>query len=762
MGREEVLSCTMPVKAYGEVIGYCNLKQSLSKLNLETYKIVGMFSALLLSLLVIMSVMLNLLMARSVLEPVYRLKSIMLRVKPGREHAGTEKDKTATRFQSVTNALPEMASDLSISIGSKDEIGDLARSFKVMVSELEDAYNGLLQAERKYRGLFENAIEGIFQLHPDGTLMDANGALARVFGYDTSNDLLNQIHDLGHQCFKHPENLDAFLSQARSPGGVSGMEMEFLRRDKTSFWGSMSAVAIMDDQGGLDHFEGTLVDITERMEKERAQVEREAAQAAANARSEFLDNSGEGFLSFGPDLKVDDEFSRECTEIFGGPIGGMPIGRVLGGGIEYMEQIFTKNFNRIFKEKDEYKRGLYLSLMPRAIRLGEKALEAEYRLVATDKMMLILTDVTRQKILEDEITEERNKLKFVVAAVRESRDFFDILDEYDAFASSIPALLEGPADPEEALAEVYRKIHTLKGLFSQHYFISVPSALHKLETALDGMRQSGVATPEDLGDLLRRAGIDTVLQKDLGVIHDVLGSDFMERRGQVAITREQAESLKILAENLLSRALGEIDQETKSLLDQVRHIRSVELRDLLSSYPKGTLALAKRLEKPLRPFEIEGDHVPVDPDRLRPFAKSLVHVFRNAVDHGIETPDEREEAGKSEEAAISCRIGRDVSGIFIEIADDGRGLDAAKLRQKAVAQGLIDRDEADGMPDREIFRLVFADALSTRDDITALSGRGVGLSALMSELRRLGGDVEITSEPGKGTSFRFVIPDLSA
>jgi hypothetical protein len=121
-GNEKVLSFTMPVEAYGEVVGFCSLKQALGPLNLETYKIIGIFSALLLSLLMIMTVMLNVLMTRSVLRPLYRLKSVMLRIGP-RQNTSGDKAERPLRFQSMTDTLTQMASDLSLSIGSTFALG---------------------------------------------------------------------------------------------------------------------------------------------------------------------------------------------------------------------------------------------------------------------------------------------------------------------------------------------------------------------------------------------------------------------------------------------------------------------------------------------------------------------------------------------------------------------------------------------------------------------------------------------------------------
>jgi len=477
----------------------------------------------------------------------------------------------------------------------------------------------------------------------------------------------------------------------------------------------------------------------------------------------LLDNSGQGFLSFGQDLIIDPEFSQECTIIFGDGMACVSI-----AGLLYPDDVigsgnFDKNIKRIMTATDEFKRDLYLGLMQKEFRLGEMVLEAEYKLIGPERMMLILTDITRQKALEDEIKVERNKLKFVVSAVRESRDFFDILDEYKSFHSNqLPGLLANGADPKAALNEIYRQVHTFKGLFSQQDFLLVPGALHDVESGLDKLKYDEDLTIDSIKALLASGNCDTMLESDLDIIKEVLGDDFMRRHGEVAITQEQAEGLKTLADNLLSKALGDMDNETKKLLDEVRNIQLTDLRELLAAYPRAAIRLAENLEKEIKSFEIEGGDVRVDPDKYAPFTKALVHVFRNAVDHGIEDPIEREESGKDEEANLSCIVGRNASEILIEITDDGRGLDPARLGELAVERKIMSEAEVSSASKQDIYRVIFADSFSTNEEVNELSGRGIGLAAVLSELEKLGGKVDIESEPGKGTAFRFAIPAKDA
>lgn len=476
-----------------------------------------------------------------------------------------------------------------------------------------------------------------------------------------------------------------------------------------------------------------------------------AIEAANRAKSRFLDNSGQGFLSFGPDLTVEAECSLECRRIFGRPVPGEPIQALLSSGDEPSRALLEKNFKRIFNETDAYRQSLYLSLMPPEFRLDRKTISAEYTLIDGPKMMLILTDITRSRELEDEVRNERNLLKFVVSTVRESQDFFDIVGNFQSFCRrGFPSILEQAGDPGKALEDIYRHVHTFKGLFSQQEFIHMPPFLHEIETRLSGFQENPAMA--DLATLTGLFDPETALAPDLDIIRDFLGEGFLRQKGEIVLTRNQADRITDMADDILNRAQMPTATELAGLMDEIRQIRHVPLKSLLALHCRGAGALALRLGKTIADVRVRGADVRVDPDVVAPFAKSLVHVFRNAVAHGIETPDERLETGKEEVGTLDCEIQSLDRHIVITIADDGRGMDVEKIRALAREQGLDDREPG-------VFNLISRMNFTTATTVTGLSGRGVGLSVVKTELDKLNGKADITTEPGKGTCFRFTIPE---
>jgi two-component system chemotaxis sensor kinase CheA len=149
----------------------------------------------------------------------------------------------------------------------------------------------------------------------------------------------------------------------------------------------------------------------------------------------------------------------------------------------------------------------------------------------------------------------------------------------------------------------------------------------------------------------------------------------------------------------------------------------------------------------------------VDPKRFSPFTKSLVHVFRNSIDHGIEDLDERYDSGKEEEANIQCNISLKNEHITISISDDGKGINLDRVKAKALELKMYNEEQLKILPKKDIINLIFSDSFSTNTEVTDLSGRGVGLSAVKHELERIGGRLEVLTNEGEGTTFNFIIPE---
>jgi len=198
-----------------------------------------------------------------------------------------------------------------------------------------------------------------------------------------------------------------------------------------------------------------------------------------------------------------------------------------------------------------------------------------------------------------------------------------------------------------------------------------------------------------------------------------------------------------------------------SLVDAILSTRMQAVGQILKAYPRLVRDVCRRQKKRIR-LDIVGADVQMDRLLLEAMNDPLVHLVRNALDHGLETIEERERAGKPPEGVLTIHAQADRDTVTIEVRDDGRGVDTRRLREKAVAMGRLTQDAADGLSEEQAIELMFLPALSTRNSVTELSGRGVGMDVVRSNIEQLRGRVEVSSSRGRGTTIRLILPLTTA
>jgi chemosensory pili system protein ChpA (sensor histidine kinase/response regulator) len=209
------------------------------------------------------------------------------------------------------------------------------------------------------------------------------------------------------------------------------------------------------------------------------------------------------------------------------------------------------------------------------------------------------------------------------------------------------------------------------------------------------------------------------------------------------------------------RSIGEDTADVHRLTGRVRHevtrARMVPIGRLFARFTQPAREAARAAGKHLG-LELAGETVEVDSAVIELIADPLLHLVRNAIDHGVETGPERRSAGKPERATISLRAHHQGRFVHIEVADDGRGMDAARLRARAVDLGLLSPAAAEALDPREALQLIFLPGFSTAAEVTAMSGRGVGMDVVRANVGRLNGEIDVQSEPGVGTRISITLP----
>lgn len=204
----------------------------------------------------------------------------------------------------------------------------------------------------------------------------------------------------------------------------------------------------------------------------------------------------------------------------------------------------------------------------------------------------------------------------------------------------------------------------------------------------------------------------------------------------------------------MDRVVGELQRRAMGL-------RTAPILRVADTLPRLAREVARQTGKEIE-VDLAGAELELDRSILDRLGDPLVHLVRNAVDHGIESPAERREVGKPAAGRLVVEAVRDKDEIRISVRDDGAGIDIEAVRARAVAQGLLHADLADDLPPQEVAALVFRPGLSTRDAVSEVSGRGVGMDAVKATIEGLGGYVELRSEPGLGTTTTLVVPITAA
>ena len=209
----------------------------------------------------------------------------------------------------------------------------------------------------------------------------------------------------------------------------------------------------------------------------------------------------------------------------------------------------------------------------------------------------------------------------------------------------------------------------------------------------------------------------------------------------------------------LSEAIGIMEKSITSLQDEVMKLRMVKVERVFSKFPRMVRDLAKKFGKKID-FVMEGLDTELDRTVLDEMSDPIMHLIRNAVDHGIESPEERRAMGKSETGLIRLSARREKNNVVIELEDDGRGIDFEKVRKKAIEKGLISENAQ--LSEEDLKALIFLPGFSTKDQATEISGRGVGMDVVKTTVEKLGGSLKLISEKGKGTKVRINLPPTVA
>ena len=237
-------------------------------------------------------------------------------------------------------------------------------------------------------------------------------------------------------------------------------------------------------------------------------------------------------------------------------------------------------------------------------------------------------------------------------------------------------------------------------------------------------------------------------------------NDLMTYAGELVLARNQLLRLtEDVAKDItgLKNVIDDIDMTTSVLQEKIMNTRMQPISIVFNKFPRMIRDLGKKLDKKLN-LEISGKDVDLDKSIIEKLSDPLTHIIRNAADHGVESTEKRRELGKPETGTIWLKAYHEGGKVNIDVIDDGKGMDKQRILDKALEKGLISENDVKSLPDKKIFTLIFEPGFSTASQISDVSGRGVGMDVVKTNIEKIGGSVSINSEKGKGTIVNLKLP----
>lgn len=249
------------------------------------------------------------------------------------------------------------------------------------------------------------------------------------------------------------------------------------------------------------------------------------------------------------------------------------------------------------------------------------------------------------------------------------------------------------------------------------------------------------------------AAADSTVRVDTSRLDEI-----MNMVGELVLVRNRLVRLgSDSTDSELAKAVANLDVVTADLQSSVMKTRMQPVKKVFGRFPRIIRDLSRKMNKEIK-LEMIGEDTDLDKNLVEALADPMVHLVRNSADHGIEQPEEREKKGKPREGTVILAAEQEGDHILLTISDDGAGMDPEILKRKAVEKGQLDQDAADRLTDQEAFNLIFAAGLSTKDEISDVSGRGVGMDVVKTKISQLNGTINVWSELGKGSKIIIKVP----
>lgn len=384
----------------------------------------------------------------------------------------------------------------------------------------------------------------------------------------------------------------------------------------------------------------------------------------------------------------------------------------------------------------------------------EKILELDWDPIISesgevDKLMVTVRDVTELKALEAEAEGQKRELAIIgeILAV-DAAKFKDFLGTAEDFLAECRQLIEANTSKDlDVIAALFRSMHTIKGNARTYGLSQVTDIVHEVESTYDDLRKNEDVQWNQASLLKELSGAEDIIGKYAVVFREKLGRDSDASNG-ISLDPERVsawlENIKSLTQSDMNQSVKGVVSEAYSML---MSMEAQPLEEVISDVIQSANSLADQLGKGKPNVKIDNAGILVKSHASSTLNNIFMHVFRNAMDHGIEGIEERQQKGKPDSGTIQLNVSPDENGTNLAIRDDGRGIAISRIYKMAIEKGIY--QEADPKPSAsDIANLIFSSGFSTADAVTDVSGRGVGMDAVKGFLEKEGGSIEVILDAG--------------
>ena len=484
----------------------------------------------------------------------------------------------------------------------------------------------------------------------------------------------------------------------------------------------------------------------------------EKVEDRAKDLKNLLENLGQGFMVFDKEGIIQPGCSNVTLQFFGCD----PTNKSFSEVLQYKKEskfALDSWIKNVWKGKISFRE--MAPLAPKSFEKYERFIELEYRPIyieekgkskKLEKIICIASDKTKERELEKIADNKKSQAHMVLKIISDRFGFKSMIREVKR---NIVEIKRDIIEKNEKidLKNMFRIMHTSKGAFSSYSMLELANLAHRFEDQILEIEKNKINLDEDSKTFNNLRVKINYLEEKLEI--------FLEENKVILDGGDESEighGQEKLLEKFKKFIIDKEGIESKIYKDFTVDFYSKKISECFERFIPIVNELEERLGKSIE-LKIDSSSLRINYHFYESFILSCVHIFRNCADHGIESAEERIESGKKPKGYISIRFKKVMNDkIQIAIKDDGRGISPKKIKEIVISKDILSAKEANNLPDAKILQLIFHEEFSSKDEVTEFSGRGVGLSAVLVEVKKLDGNILVASKEGSGTSFIISLP----